>query len=52
LKKAPLYQRAFEIAVLEPEEPEDFSLLLPSSNELVMMNENEEITGIIQNLYN
>ena len=49
---APLYQRAFEIAILELEEPADFSLLLPSSNELVMMNENEEITGIIQNLYN
>ena len=52
LKKAPLYQRAFEIAVLEPEEPADFLLLLPNSNELVMMDENKEITGIIQNLYN
>ena len=51
LKKAPLYQWAFEIAVLEPEEPADFLLLLPNSNELVMMDENKEITGIIQNLY-
>ena len=52
LKKAPLYQQAFEITVLEPGELADFSLLLLSSNELVMMDENEEITGIIQNLYN
>ena len=29
LEKAPLYQRAFEIAVLEQEEPEDFSLCYP-----------------------
>jgi hypothetical protein len=51
LKKAPLYQRAFDIAILEPEEPADFSLLLPSSNELVMMDEKEEMTGIIWNMY-
>ena len=52
MEKAPLYQRAFEIAVLEQEEPEDFSLLLPSSNDLVMMEENDEMTGLIQEIYN
>jgi hypothetical protein len=52
MEKAPLYQRAFEIAILELEEPADFSLLLPSSNELIMIDENDEKTGVIQNLYN
>jgi hypothetical protein len=52
MEKAPLYQRAFKIAVLELEKPEDFSLLLPSSNELIMMDKNNEMTGIIQSLYN
>jgi hypothetical protein len=37
LEKAPLYQRAFEIAMLELDEPEDFSFLLHSSNDLVMI---------------
>jgi hypothetical protein len=52
LEKAPLYQQAFEIAVLEQEELEDFSLLLPSSNNLVMMEENDEMTSLIQEMYN
>jgi hypothetical protein len=51
LQQAPLYQQAFEITLLEPEEPADFSLLLPSSNELIMMEQDDEMTGIIQNLY-
>jgi hypothetical protein len=29
--------RAFQIATLEPTEPEDFPLLLPSNEELVMI---------------
>ena len=37
LEKAPLYQRAFEIAMLELDEPEDFSFLLNSSSDLVMI---------------
>jgi hypothetical protein len=36
LAKAPLYLRAWEIATMEAEEPEDFPLLLPSNEELVM----------------
>ena len=36
LNKAPLYMRAFQIATLKPKEPEDFPLLLPSNEELVM----------------
>jgi hypothetical protein len=36
-RKAPLYRRVFEIAILESEEPEDFLLLLASSNELIMI---------------
>jgi hypothetical protein len=35
--KASLYQRAFEIATMEEEEPKDFGLLVPSNEELVMM---------------
>ena len=46
-----LYQRAFEIAILELEELADFSLLLPSSNKLIMIDENDEMIGVIQNLY-
>ena len=52
MEKAPLYQRAFEIAILELDELADFSLLLPSSNKLIMIDENDEKTGVIQNLYN
>jgi hypothetical protein len=37
LDKAPLYQLAFEIAVLEMDEPVDFPFVLPSSNDLVMV---------------
>ena len=52
MKKAPLYQQAFKITILKLEEPADFSLLLPSSNQLIMIYENDEKTGVIQNLYN
>jgi hypothetical protein len=52
MEKAPLYQRAFEIAILELEELADFSLLLPSSNKLIMIDKNDEKIGVIQNLYN
>jgi hypothetical protein len=38
LEKAPLYQRAFEIAVLEMDELEDFAFVLDSPNDLVMVN--------------
>jgi hypothetical protein len=37
LEKAPLYLRAWEIATMVDEEPADFALLLPSNEELVMM---------------
>jgi hypothetical protein len=49
--KSPLYRRAFEIAVLEKGEPEDFALLLPSSEELVMMQEGDWATKLVQGFY-
>jgi hypothetical protein len=36
LDKAPFYVRAWEIVTMEAEEPQDFALLLPSNEELVM----------------
>jgi hypothetical protein len=36
LDKAPQYLRAWEIAMMEAKEPQDFPLLLPSNEELVM----------------
>jgi hypothetical protein len=36
-EKAPLYLRAWEIATMVAEEPDDFPLLLPCNDELVMM---------------
>jgi len=51
LKKGPQYRRAFEIAVLEKGEPEDFALLLPSSEELVMMEEGDGATKLVQGFY-
>ena len=37
LEKAPLYQRAFEIAVYEVDQPADFVLVQSSSDDLVMV---------------
>ena len=37
LEKAPLYLRAWEIVTMEAKEPKDFDLLVPSNEELVMM---------------
>jgi hypothetical protein len=37
LDKAPLYLWAWEITIMEAEEPQDFELLVPSNEELVMM---------------
>ena len=37
LAKAPLYLRAWEIATMVADDPEDFPLLLPSNEELVMV---------------
>ena len=37
LNKALLYLRALQIATIEPKEPKDFPLLLPSDEELVVM---------------
>ena len=36
-EKAPLYLRAWEIATMEAKEPQDFGLLVPSNEELVMI---------------
>jgi hypothetical protein len=37
LDKAPLYLRAWEIAIMEDKEPQDFGLLAARDDELVMM---------------
>jgi hypothetical protein len=47
LEKAPLYQRAFEIAILEVAQPADFVLVQSSSNDLVMVEGYEYYTRLL-----
>jgi hypothetical protein len=50
-EKAALYQHAFEIAAFENVAPEDFGLVLPSGGELVMMEEGDGATRMVQRIY-
>ena len=51
LARADDYQRAFEIAAFEVTEPDDFCLILPGGEQLVMMEKEGVATGFVQRIF-